>query len=1440
MDTSSSPSEIRTDITTVSTNEFIDGGQVNTNVEFADTVAYVRSIKTEIKNSPLCKDSFCCADASPTPVQNVPTPSIHYESNSNNNSLSLIASSSRSDLNSYTDQSPSHWRRLKKRTSNILEMQDKNPTTSSTLESQISSCPIVTSSSESDSFLTTTTNTVSTCYITSYNNMKISHSDMRFKNNSLYQSFPSPTSAIIPLANTSLLLDPGKFGSPNSKWISPGASGSSITASLTAVNIQQRFRKGDVVKTPNGVRKKFNGKQWRRLCSREGCTKESQRRGFCSRHLSMKGKEMRVMGYAAAVAALNSSSASQHGTSNNPREHESNRNKMKSFTTTGLLSSSQTSLLLTPSIFAPYKLAPFLSASRSSVTTEMGSETSAKQAVISSSSTTMTLLMTSTTTTTAIPKQSVFSLPLTSVHFNDRYDSSTGPATVGAQVTPMPIPSHAFAPLLFNNPVGQISPIPTPLALLPILTDTISVGDNSLKKQDVSRFHFNNSPDTWNNPTTTENQNTNFNKNQSSDNQFCDKGHKSPGHCESDNNQCSTHLLSQLCNPVNIEQSVQSTETDCNLNSEEPCAQGSSEICGSEPTENCNDSVDNDRDHDDNDNRISVTTSGIDLNNSKLDNIEIFNECSINKKIQLPTMSITNENNKERRHLKAAHFQSFPNWKWSSKQRRSSVNTNTKKQYRTLNHPHSGAPTSVTTSDNLWVNKSLPVENKLNTHSFTNNQINESDNVSTNSVLNELSSNNESTTVLSQSNLKIENINQPNRDDNQNSIEVKSSIIVNNEYKLNGLDLLIHAVKYLDKENKLFNDEIVQFPLLGNVNLDADPGNIHIGSDKSTISCGDHFETVNNSDEKLTEHNSKDTTITHHNPTSVSLNNSMKNHLLQCHVNTSKCNSNSQVVIQNSSSFENSDDCLQNHSLNDSIKSDSTIDLFHSTVTLPVEVAENPHLRPLSTNIEPMLLSSPSSLPSNGNSFTELNNSSLPEMSQQSVENICTSSKCIQTNLINEISSENNANTHLTNQENLTIQPINNACHQLVSLKEENCVNESEPSDNENLHDQQTVTSKPRPPPLKLQNDLFNSDIINKDIEQSGRSLTKSTLRTPFSADAANRCFKRKFDETTENILAQINFRRRFSYLPKFNPNTVATTTTTQKLSSPVSIDQLSVNSAGPRLCSEAIQNIPTLSIDTSQQLSVLTSPSSHLSDSENIHQNLSPKKFDTEKSSYYSENNIFFGKNFPNINELKLTTDGSLNSCLHDSSPNSTPLNHSLKNHPIAPKINNQINQNLSLKLPHLSEINKMKSKSILHIRRKLVLQLFQEYGLFPSIPVITHFQQCYACYFPNRQALQLKIREIRRRIMQADFDPIQKAIIKDSYDGLNDKKNADDDYDDDNDDDVELTKIGCSLRTFSSHSIPMVKLTKSLHEYTNRCSNNNENNSTSTNSSLTNPLVV
>lgn len=45
-----------------------------------------------------------------------------------------------------------------------------------------------------------------------------------------------------------------------------------------------KYKKGDTKMMPHGVIKKYNGKQWRRLCVSPGCTKESQRRGLCAMH----------------------------------------------------------------------------------------------------------------------------------------------------------------------------------------------------------------------------------------------------------------------------------------------------------------------------------------------------------------------------------------------------------------------------------------------------------------------------------------------------------------------------------------------------------------------------------------------------------------------------------------------------------------------------------------------------------------------------------------------------------------------------------------------------------------------------------------------------------------------------------------------------------------------------------------------------------------------------------------------------------------------------------------------------------------------------------------------------------------------------------------------------------------------------------------------------
>ncbi|XP_046805452.1 putative transcription factor capicua [Lucilia cuprina] len=74
-------------------------------------------------------------------------------------------------------------------------------------------------------------------------------------------------------------------------------------------NTPHRFKKGDIVESESGVRKKFNGKQWRRLCSL--CSKESQRRGYCSRHLNQKGSSLRSTGPSRFPSDISSRSSSK-------------------------------------------------------------------------------------------------------------------------------------------------------------------------------------------------------------------------------------------------------------------------------------------------------------------------------------------------------------------------------------------------------------------------------------------------------------------------------------------------------------------------------------------------------------------------------------------------------------------------------------------------------------------------------------------------------------------------------------------------------------------------------------------------------------------------------------------------------------------------------------------------------------------------------------------------------------------------------------------------------------------------------------------------------------------------------------------------------------------------------------------------------------------------
>lgn len=61
---------------------------------------------------------------------------------------------------------------------------------------------------------------------------------------------------------------------------------STIRGSRVKLKDIKGVKKGEIIITPEGIKKKFNGKQWRRLCGVDECWKESQKCGLCSKHLN--------------------------------------------------------------------------------------------------------------------------------------------------------------------------------------------------------------------------------------------------------------------------------------------------------------------------------------------------------------------------------------------------------------------------------------------------------------------------------------------------------------------------------------------------------------------------------------------------------------------------------------------------------------------------------------------------------------------------------------------------------------------------------------------------------------------------------------------------------------------------------------------------------------------------------------------------------------------------------------------------------------------------------------------------------------------------------------------------------------------------------------------------------------------------------------------------
>ncbi|KAA3674616.1 uncharacterized protein DEA37_0006293 [Paragonimus westermani] len=261
--------------------------------------------------------------------------------------------------------------------------------------------------------------------------------------------------------------------------------------------------------------------------------------------------------------------------------------------------------------------------------------------------------------------------------------------------------------------------------------------------------------------------------------------------------------------------------------------------------------------------------------------------------------------------------------------------------------------------------------------------------------------------------------------------------------------------------------------------------------------------------------------------------------------------------------------------------------------------------------------------------------------------------------------------------------------------------------------------------------------------------------------------------------MSLVNFRGRFSHLPQFKPNELPS------LQRPVVNPKLFETTSLLQHCSKRTRTYKSNKSSAQElprRLSASISPNaismmSFVKDYSD-HHSADMCSHDPEKRSPCDiTDDVFFGPDFTqnlvrmvpgrenqSVSSTPLTADGGEQSDATSvkqvsMSPRSSDAIHTSgrfvamrRMPPIAPKSPHNFTTTHRRINQHLTFTRKLTpTKTHLAIRRKLVLDLFQEHGLFPPVSTTISFQQRHLLHFPNRQTLQLKIREMRQRIMQS-----------------------------------------------------------------------------------------
>ncbi|KPM07860.1 hypothetical protein NH340_JMT07556 [Sarcoptes scabiei] len=213
--------------------------------------------------------------------------------------------------------------------------------------------------------------------------------------------------------------------------------------------------------------------------------------------------------------------------------------------------------------------------------------------------------------------------------------------------------------------------------------------------------------------------------------------------------------------------------------------------------------------------------------------------------------------------------------------------------------------------------------------------------------------------------------------------------------------------------------------------------------------------------------------------------------------------------------------------------------------------------------------------------------------------------------------------------------------------------------------------------------------------------------------------------DAMDKILEEVNFDKHFERLPEFDPSiaaSVVTPTTPIQLSpSMTAAFVTSYRKRQQRKHHLAALAAVSASISNSQQTSAKTPPID----------NSSPLVHTPDSNSQTGA--AFFGPNF-NLQEA---------------------INHLNASNECSSPIDNQP--------PGSANSDKQGSsvRKILDQRRQLVMKFFTEKGLFPTTQETNEFQRKHTDIFPNKNTLQLKIREVRQKLMSFNAVSESSALL-------------------------------------------------------------------------------